>query len=32
MALCAIWAWRYPGSLEIHAERVAAGKKVAWLK
>jgi hypothetical protein len=31
MALVAIWAWRYPGSHDIHAARVAAGKKVAWL-
>ena len=32
MALVAIWAWRYPGSEAIHAARVAAGKRVAWLK
>jgi len=32
MALCAIWAIRYPGSEEIHAERKRLGKKVAWLK
>jgi uncharacterized membrane protein YbaN (DUF454 family) len=28
----AIWAWRYPGSVEEHARRVKAGERVAWLK
>ena len=28
----AIWAWRYPGSLEEHARRIKEGKRVAWLK
>ena len=32
MALVAIWAWRYPGSVEEQERRVAAGKKIAWLK
>jgi len=32
MALVAIWAWRYPGSVEEQELRVAAGKKIAWLK
>ncbi len=32
MALVAIWAWRYPGSLEEYQRRVDAGEKVAWLK
>ena len=32
MALVAIWAWRYPGSVAEQERRVAAGKKVAWLK
>ncbi len=32
MALVAIWAWRYPGSVEEHKRRVDAGEKVAWLK
>jgi len=32
MALVAIWAWRYPGSVEEHKRRVGAGEKVAWLK
>ena len=32
MALVAIWAWRYPGSVEEHTRRVEAGERVAWLK
>ena len=32
MALVAIWAWRYPGSLEEHERRVKAGLRIAWLK
>ena len=32
MALVAIWAWRYPGSVEEQERRVAAGEKIAWLK
>ena len=32
MALVAIWAWRYPGSHEIHQARKDAGKRIAWLK
>jgi len=32
MALVAIWAWRYPGSVEEQERRVAAGKKIAWIK
>ncbi len=32
MALVAIWAWRYPGSLEEYQRRIDAGEKVAWLK
>jgi uncharacterized membrane protein YbaN (DUF454 family) len=32
MLFCAIWGWRYPGSVEEHDRRVAEGKKVAWLK
>jgi uncharacterized protein len=32
MALVAIWAWRYPGSLEEHQRRIKEGKRVAWLK
>ena len=32
MALVAIWAWRYPGSVAEQERRVEAGEKVAWLK
>ena len=32
MALVAIWAWRYPGSVEEQERRVASGEKIAWLK
>ena len=28
----AIWAWRYPGTVEEHADRLAKGKKIGWLK
>jgi uncharacterized membrane protein YbaN (DUF454 family) len=30
MALVAIWAWRYPSSVEEHDRRIAEGKKVGW--
>ena len=32
MALVAIWAWRYPGSVEEDNRRVKAGEKIAWIK
>ena len=32
MALVAIWAWRYPGSVEEQERRVREGKKIAWFK
>jgi len=32
MALVAIWAWRYPGSVEEHTKRIKMGTKVGWLK
>ena len=32
MLLCAIWALRYPKSIEDHDQRVAEGKKVGWFK
>tara|TARA_B100001057_G_C22487299_1_gene808814 strand:+ start:35 stop:457 length:423 start_codon:yes stop_codon:yes gene_type:complete len=32
MLFCAIWGWRYPGSLEEHERRKQLGLKVAWLK
>ena len=30
MALVAVWAWRYPSSVEEHDARIVAGKKVGW--
>jgi uncharacterized membrane protein YbaN (DUF454 family) len=30
MALVAIWAWRFPGSVEEHDTRIANGKKIGW--
>lgn len=27
-----VWAWRYPGSAEEYDRRVAAGKRIGWLK
>ena len=32
MAIVAIWAWRFPGSVEEHQRRIDSGKKVGWLK
>jgi uncharacterized membrane protein YbaN (DUF454 family) len=32
MALVAVWAWRFPGSVEEHDRRKDAGEKVGWLK
>jgi uncharacterized membrane protein YbaN (DUF454 family) len=32
MLLVAVWAWRYPGSLEDYQRRVDAGKRIAWIK
>ena len=32
MALVAIWAWRYPGSVEEQERRVREGKRIAWFK
>ena len=32
MALVAIWAWKYPGSVEEHTKRIKMGTKVGWLK
>ena len=28
----AIWAWRYPSTLEEHNRRTKAGERIAWLK
>ena len=30
MALVAIWAWRFPGSVEEHDKRIEEGKKIGW--
>ena len=30
MALVAVWAWRYPSSVEEHDKRIAEGKKIGW--
>ena len=30
MALVAIWAWRFPSSVEDYDKRIADGKKVGW--
>jgi uncharacterized membrane protein YbaN (DUF454 family) len=30
MCIVAIWAWRFPGSVEEHDERIANGKKIGW--
>ena len=32
MALVAVWAWRFPSTVEEHEARVKAGKKIGWLK
>jgi uncharacterized membrane protein YbaN (DUF454 family) len=32
MMLCAVWAWRYPGSVEEWKRRVDSGLKVGWFK
>lgn len=32
MALVAIWAWRFPGSVEEHDRRKNTGEKIGWLK
>lgn len=32
MAIVAVWAWRYPGSVEEYDRRKAAGKKIGWIK
>ena len=30
MALVAIWAWRFPGSVDEHDRRIAEGRKIGW--
>lgn len=30
MLLVAVWAWRWPGSVEEHDQRIANGRKIGW--
>jgi uncharacterized membrane protein YbaN (DUF454 family) len=30
MLLVAVWAWRYPSTVDEHDQRVANGKKIGW--
>ena len=30
MLFVAVWAWRFPGSVEEHNERIAQGRKIGW--
>ena len=30
MACVATWAWRFPGSVEEHDNRIANGRKIGW--
>ena len=30
MACVAVWAWRYPSSVEEHDKRIAEGRKIGW--
>jgi uncharacterized membrane protein YbaN (DUF454 family) len=32
MVCVAVWAWRFPGSVEEHQRRIDNGEKVGWLK
>ena len=32
MLCVAIWAWRFPSSIEEYDRRVAAGKRIGWIK
>ena len=32
MTLVAIWAWRFPGSVEEHTRRTKKGHKIGWIK
>jgi uncharacterized membrane protein YbaN (DUF454 family) len=32
MFLVAVWAWRFPETVEEHEERIKQGKKIGWLK
>ena len=30
MFFVAVWAWRFPGSVEEHDKRIAEGRKIGW--
>jgi uncharacterized membrane protein YbaN (DUF454 family) len=30
MMLVAVWAWRWPGSVEEHEKRITEGRKIGW--
>jgi hypothetical protein len=30
MVLVAVWAWRFPGSVEEYDTRIAEGRKIGW--
>lgn len=32
MALVAVWAWRYPSTVEEYEHRISTGKKIGWIK
>jgi hypothetical protein len=32
MCLVAIWAWRFPGSVEEHDRRKEQNKKIGWIR
>jgi uncharacterized protein len=32
MAVVAVWAWRFPGSLEEHQRRMDNNERIGWLK
>ena len=32
MALVAIWAWRFPGTVAEHEKRTKLGQKIGWIK
>lgn len=32
MALVAVWAWKYPSTVEEHERRCREGKKIGWIK
>lgn len=32
MVLVAVWAWRYPGSLDEYFERKDRGEKIGWIR